>query len=66
MVPLLFGSNTPGLELVRPLSVVVLGGLVTSVLVNVGVVPALYLRVAQAALAPAREPARSAAAAATA
>jgi Cu/Ag efflux pump CusA len=66
MLPLLFGSNSPGLELVRPLAVVVLGGLVSSLLVNVCVVPALYLRVAQPALAPAREAAPSGAAAATA
>jgi Cu/Ag efflux pump CusA len=66
MVPLLFGSNTAGLEMVRPLAVVVLGGLVSSVLVNVFVVPALYVRIAQPALAPAREAVPSAAAAATA
>jgi Cu/Ag efflux pump CusA len=38
-----------GQEIVQPLAVVVLGGLVTSTLLNLFVVPSLYLRFAPAA-----------------
>ncbi len=40
---MLFG-DVPGLEMVYPMAVVILGGLVTSTLLNLFVVPALYLR----------------------
>jgi Cu/Ag efflux pump CusA len=44
LVPLVLAGDVPGLEIARPLAVVILGGLVTSTLVNLFFVPALYLR----------------------
>jgi Cu/Ag efflux pump CusA len=44
LVPLVMQGNVPGQELLQPLAVVVLGGLVTSTLLTLFVVPALYLR----------------------
>jgi CzcA family heavy metal efflux pump len=44
IVPLVVAGNIPGNEIEHPLAVVVLGGLVTSTLLNLFVVPALYLR----------------------
>jgi Cu/Ag efflux pump CusA len=46
LLPLLFLGNVPGLEVVRPLAVVILGGLVTSTLVSLLILPFLYLRFA--------------------
>ena len=43
MVPfLIFGG--PGLEIVRPIAIIILGGLVTSTFVSLFVVPTFYLR----------------------
>jgi CzcA family heavy metal efflux pump len=44
LVPLVVGGNVPGQELLQPMAVVVLGGLVTATLLNLFVTPALYLR----------------------
>ncbi|MBI3780625.1 MAG: efflux RND transporter permease subunit [candidate division NC10 bacterium] len=44
LVPLVIAGNLPGHEIEHPLAVVVLGGLVTSTLLNLFVVPSLYLR----------------------
>ena len=44
LLPLLVGGNGVGIELARPMAAVILGGLVTSTLLNLFVVPALYLR----------------------
>ena len=44
IVPLVAAGNIPGNEIEHPLAVVVLGGLFTSTLLNLFVVPALYLR----------------------
>jgi multidrug efflux pump subunit AcrB len=41
------GQHRPGHEIEHPMAVVILGGLVTSTLVNLFVVPSLYLRFAQ-------------------
>jgi Cu/Ag efflux pump CusA len=46
VLPLLLFGGVPGLEVVRPLAVVILGGLLTSTLVGVLLVPLLYLRFA--------------------
>jgi CzcA family heavy metal efflux pump len=46
LVPLLLLGSIPGLEVVRPLAVVILGGLVTTTLVGLLLVPAVYLRFA--------------------
>ncbi|HEX6287733.1 MAG TPA: efflux RND transporter permease subunit [Herpetosiphonaceae bacterium] len=42
--PLIVAGTIPGHEIVRPMAIVILGGLVTSTLLNLFVVPALYLR----------------------
>jgi len=44
LVPLVVLGDDPGREIVRPMAVVVLGGLVTSTLLSLFVVPTLYLR----------------------
>ncbi|GBD17518.1 Nickel and cobalt resistance protein CnrA [bacterium HR26] len=46
LVPFIIVGNIPGHEIVVPMAVVILGGLVTSTLLNLFVVPALYLRFA--------------------
>jgi Cu/Ag efflux pump CusA len=52
LVPVLVLGSRPGLEVLQPLAVVVLGGAVTATFVNLFVVPALYLRVGLARLDP--------------
>jgi cobalt-zinc-cadmium resistance protein CzcA len=42
LIPMLFASG-PGSEVQRPLAVVVVGGLVTSTLLTLLVLPALYI-----------------------
>jgi Cu/Ag efflux pump CusA len=44
MVPLVALGDLAGLEIVHPIAVVILGGLVTATVFNLHVVPALYLR----------------------
>jgi Cu/Ag efflux pump CusA len=44
LVPVLVLGNVPGQEIVQPMAVAVLGGLVTATLLNLFVAPALYLR----------------------
>lgn len=44
ILPLVVFGNLPGHEIEYPMAVVILGGLVTSTLINLFVVPALYLR----------------------
>jgi Cu/Ag efflux pump CusA len=44
LVPLVIAGSIPGHEIEHPLAVVVLGGLFTSTLLNLFVVPSLYLR----------------------
>ena len=44
LVPLVVAGNMPGHEIEHPMAVVILGGLVTSTLLNLFVVPSLYLR----------------------
>jgi CzcA family heavy metal efflux pump len=44
LLPALFLGDIPGLEIVRPMTVVILGGLVTSTLLSLFVVPTLYLQ----------------------
>jgi CzcA family heavy metal efflux pump len=47
LVPLVIAGQIPGNEIEHPMAVVILGGLVTSTLVNLLVVPSLYLRFGQ-------------------
>jgi Cu/Ag efflux pump CusA len=44
LMPLVIAGQIPGHEIEYPLAIVILGGLVTSTLVNLFVVPSLYLR----------------------
>ena len=47
LVPLVLTGNIPGHEIEHPMAIVILGGLVTSTLLNLFVVPSLYLRFAK-------------------
>ncbi len=44
LVPLVISGEIPGAEIEYPMAIVILGGLVTSTLLNLFVVPSLYLR----------------------
>jgi len=44
LLPFVIFGNTAGLEISRPIAFVIMGGLVTSTLLNLFVLPALYLR----------------------
>src|SRR5207244_2467020 len=44
LVPLVIGGNVPGNEIEHPMAIVILGGLVTSTLLNLFIVPSLDLR----------------------
>jgi Cu/Ag efflux pump CusA len=44
LVPLVIRGNIPGQEIEHPMAMVILGGLLTSTLLNLFVVPSLYLR----------------------
>jgi Cu/Ag efflux pump CusA len=52
LVPLVIAGNSPGHEIEHPLAVVIVGGLITSTLLNLFVVPVLYLRFARGVNAP--------------
>jgi Cu/Ag efflux pump CusA len=47
LVPLVIAGDIPGAEIEYPMAIVILGGLVTSTLLNLFVVPSLYLRFAK-------------------
>jgi CzcA family heavy metal efflux pump len=44
LVPLAISGNIPGHEIEHPMAIVILGGLVTSTVLNLFIVPSLYLR----------------------
>ena len=44
LVPLVVAGSIPGHEIEHPMAIVILGGLVTSTLLNLFVLPSLYLR----------------------
>jgi Cu/Ag efflux pump CusA len=44
LLPLVIFGDIPGQEIARPMAIVIIGGLVTSTLLNLFIVPALYLR----------------------
>jgi Cu/Ag efflux pump CusA len=52
LVPLAVAGSIPGHEIEHPMAVVILGGLVTSTLLNLFVLPSLYLRFAKPASRP--------------
>jgi Cu/Ag efflux pump CusA len=37
-------GNKPGFEIVRPMAIIIMGGMLVSTLLNLFVLPALYLR----------------------
>jgi multidrug efflux pump subunit AcrB len=43
LVPLALGGDLPGHEIEHPMAVVILGGLLNSTVLNLGLVPVLYL-----------------------
>jgi CzcA family heavy metal efflux pump len=47
LIPLIISGNIPGQEIEYPMAIVILGGLVTATLLNLFVVPSLYLRFAK-------------------
>lgn len=51
LVPLALGGEKPGNEIQTPMAIVILFGLLTSMVLNMILVPALYLRVGRPALA---------------
>jgi Cu/Ag efflux pump CusA len=54
-VPVLVMGSRPGLELLHPIAVVVVGGLITSALFTLFVLPVLYLRFGSSGAAEAAE-----------
>jgi len=44
LVPLAISGDIPGHEIEYPMAIVILGGLITSTILNLFVVPSLYLR----------------------
>jgi Cu/Ag efflux pump CusA len=44
LVPLVMAGSIPGHEIEHPMALVILGGLVTATLLNLFVLPSLYLR----------------------
>ena len=46
LAPLAISGNIPGQEIMHPMAIVILGGLVTSTVLNLFIVPSLYLRFA--------------------
>jgi Cu/Ag efflux pump CusA len=44
LVPLVIAGSIPGNEIEHPMAVVIVGGLVTSTLLNLFIVPSLYLK----------------------
>jgi Cu/Ag efflux pump CusA len=54
LLPLLFMGDIPGFEIVRPTALVVLSGMVTAMLVDLFVVPALCLRLVRPDFPPAK------------
>lgn len=44
LAPIVIGGSAAGFEIVRPMAIVILGGLVTTALLHLAVIPPLYLR----------------------
>ena len=56
LVPLVIAGDLPGAEIEHPLAIVILGGLITSTLLNLFIVPSLYLRFGRGIIAAAPSP----------
>ena len=56
LIPLALGIGEPGKEIQAPLAVVVLGGLATSTILNMVVVPALFMRYGKMSVGPGKTP----------
>jgi Cu/Ag efflux pump CusA len=52
ILPLIIFGNLPGHEIEYPMAVVIMGGLVTSTLLNLFILPALYLRFGRGTVGP--------------
>jgi Cu/Ag efflux pump CusA len=50
LVPLVIAGDIPGHEIELPMAVVILGGLITSTLLNLLIIPSLYLRFGKTAV----------------
>jgi CzcA family heavy metal efflux pump len=48
LIPLILAGNRPGQEIEYPMAIVILGGLITSTLLNLFVVPSMYLKYGKA------------------
>jgi CzcA family heavy metal efflux pump len=48
LIPLIVAGNRPGQEIEYPMAIVILGGLITSTLLNLFVVPSMYLKYGKA------------------
>ncbi|HEX3607206.1 MAG TPA: efflux RND transporter permease subunit [Candidatus Dormibacteraeota bacterium] len=57
-VPIAFAGNRPGTEVLNPMAAVVLGGVITSTLLTLTVLPTLYLRISSAVTLTGRAPRR--------
>jgi CzcA family heavy metal efflux pump len=55
LIPLVLKGDIPGHEIEYPMAIVILGGLITSTLLNLFVVPSLYLRFGKGTVTPAFE-----------
>ncbi|WP_325002519.1 efflux RND transporter permease subunit [Intrasporangium sp.] len=52
LIPLIAAGSVPGQEIEHPMAIVILGGLISATLLNLFVVPSLYLRFARPMTAP--------------
>ena len=52
LLPIALGGNKPGQEIEHPMAVVILGGLLTSTLLNLFLLPSLYLRYGRSDVKP--------------
>lgn len=56
LIPIVIAGNIPGHEIEHPMTIVILGGLVTSTLVNLFIVPALYMVFGKGSVQPIADP----------
>jgi Cu/Ag efflux pump CusA len=59
VAPFAIAGDRPGLELISAIAITMLGGLVTTTLVNLVLLPSLYLWIARGSAAPAVSPGES-------